>query len=189
MPVVRSSSQKHLGIYLDEKLNFSNNIQENNSKANKGIGTLRKLYNVLPRNSLITICKFFIWLHHDYGAIIFDQPENESFFKKIELVQYNTALAITGAIQGTSREMLYQEVGLETVNSRRWLKKLCCFYKIKNNGISSYLAERVPIHIHKTYSCRTDAFKYSFFPLAINEWDKLTLIFEHLILLLLELIG
>ena len=28
MPVVCSSCQKHLGIYLDEKLNFSNHIKE-----------------------------------------------------------------------------------------------------------------------------------------------------------------
>ena len=28
MPVVRSSCQKHLRIYLDEKLNFSNHIKE-----------------------------------------------------------------------------------------------------------------------------------------------------------------
>ena len=104
MPVVRSSCQKHLGIYLDEKLNFPNHIKEKISKVNKGIDILRKLYNVLPRNSLITIHKSFIRRHLDYGAIIFDQPENENFCKKIESAQYNAALAITVVIQGTSRE-------------------------------------------------------------------------------------
>ena len=69
---------------------------------------------MLPRNSLITIYKSFIWPHLEYGAIIFDQPEKESFLKKIECVQCNAALAITGAIQGTSREKLYKELGLET---------------------------------------------------------------------------
>ena len=77
------------------------------SKENKGIGVLRKLYNVLPRNSLITIYKSFIRPHLDYGAIIFDQPENESFCKKNESVQYNAALAITGAIKGTSNFKLW----------------------------------------------------------------------------------
>ena len=80
MPVVCSYFQKHLGIYLDEKLGFSNHIKEKDSKVNKGIGILGKLYNVLPRNSLI-IYKSFIQPHLDYGAIIFDQPENESFCK------------------------------------------------------------------------------------------------------------
>ena len=90
---------KHLRIQLNEKLNFSNHIKEKLSKANKGIGVLRKLYNVLPRSSLITIYKSFIRPHLNYGAIIFDQPENEGFCKKTESVQYNAILAITGAIQ------------------------------------------------------------------------------------------
>ena len=47
VPVVRSSCQKHLGIYFDEKLNFSNYIKEKNSKANKGIGILKKVVLLL----------------------------------------------------------------------------------------------------------------------------------------------
>ena len=100
IPVVCSSCQKHLGIYLDEKLNFSHHIKEKISKANKGVGILRKLYNVKPRNFLMTIYKSFIRPHLDYGAIIFEQPENESFSKKIKSVPYNAVLAITGQIKG-----------------------------------------------------------------------------------------
>ena len=104
------------------------------------------------------------------------------FVKKIKSVQYNAALANTGAIQGTSRENLFKELGLETLKSRRWLKKLCCFYMIKTNGIPSYLPELMPSEFHlyntwntrniTTYPCRTDAFKYYFFPWTINEWNK-----------------
>ena len=39
-------------------------------------------------------------------------------------MQYNAALAITGAIRGSSREKLYQELGLETLQQRRWYRKL-----------------------------------------------------------------
>ena len=59
-PVVRNSCQKHLGVHLDEKLNFRDHIKEKILKANKGVGTIRTLHNVLPRNSLMTICKSFI---------------------------------------------------------------------------------------------------------------------------------
>ena len=100
MPVVCIYCQKHLGINLDEKLNFSNHFEEKISKAKKGIGILRNLYNLLPRNSLTEIDKSFIRPHLDYSAITFDQSENESFCKKqIKSVQYNAALAFTGAIQ------------------------------------------------------------------------------------------
>ena len=39
------------------------------------------------------------------------------FCEKPESVQYKAVLAITGAIQGTSREKIYQELGLESLKS------------------------------------------------------------------------
>ena len=105
MPVVLSCScqlfscscQKHLGIYLDEKLNFSNHIKEKISKANKGIDISNHRGNSDRR---------------------------------------------------------YKELVLKTLKFRRWLKKLCCFYKIKNNGITSYLAELIPSesHLYNTWA-------------------------------------
>ena len=52
----------------------------------------------------------------DCGDIIYDQPQNESFCEKLESVQYNVELAITGAIQGTSHENIYQELVLESIS-------------------------------------------------------------------------
>ena len=45
-------------------------------------------------------------------------------YNKLESVQYNAALAITGAIRSSSREKLYQELSLESLKSRRWHRKL-----------------------------------------------------------------
>ena len=55
----------------------------------------------------------------NYGDIIYDQPQNESICEKIESVQYKAALAITGGIQGTFREKIYQELGLESQKNKR----------------------------------------------------------------------
>ena len=60
----------------------------------------------------------------DYGDIFYHQPQNESFCEKLESIQYKVALPITGAIQGTSRDKIYQELGLESFKSRRWYKCL-----------------------------------------------------------------
>ena len=81
--VERASYVKHFGILLDEKLN-------------KGISVLKKLRYSLPRKSLLTIYKAFLRPLVDYGDIIYDQPQNESFCDKLESVQYKAALAITG---------------------------------------------------------------------------------------------
>ena len=74
---------------------------------------MRKLRSYVPRISLLTIHKSFIRSHVDYADIIYDQPYNSSFTDRIESVQYNAALAITGAVRGTSKNKLYQELGLE----------------------------------------------------------------------------
>ena len=113
--VQQMSSQKYSGIYLDKQLTFKHHINEKITKANKGIGIIRKLNNILPRSAFLTIYRPFIRPHLEYGDVIYDQPENESFSSKIESVQYNAYLAITGAIRGTSQEKRYQELGLETL--------------------------------------------------------------------------
>ena len=68
----------------------------------------------MPRKSLITIYKAFLRPLIDYGGIIHE---------KLKSVQYKAALTITGAIQGSSREKLHQELGLESLKSRRWHRR------------------------------------------------------------------
>ena len=41
VPVSRASFQKHLGIYLDEKLNFNYHIKEKMTKAMKGMVVIK----------------------------------------------------------------------------------------------------------------------------------------------------
>ena len=42
-PVIRTMHHKHLGLILDEKLNFKEHLKEKMSKAYKVIDSLRKL--------------------------------------------------------------------------------------------------------------------------------------------------
>ena len=99
--------QKHLGMFLDSTLNFSEHLKTIFQKTNKTIGLLRELQTLLPRVPLITIYKSFIRPHLDYGDMIYDQTFNMLFQQKMETIQYNAALAITSAITGSSGEKLY----------------------------------------------------------------------------------
>ena len=142
--VKSSSTQKHLGMILDTKLDFSLHLKNVQNKVNKTIGLLRKLQDTLPRTLLITIFKSFIRPHLDYGGIIHDRAYNTSFHQNIGSIQHNAALAITGAVRETSREKLCQELGFESLQQRRWYKKLCCLFKIISNQSPSYLFQLVP---------------------------------------------
>ena len=101
-PVTTAPFQKHLGLFLDEKLNFGHHMNEKISKANKIIGLIKRLHYHLPCKSLLNIYKSFVRPHLDHGDVIYDQPNNDALCSRIESVQYNAALAITGAIKGSS---------------------------------------------------------------------------------------
>ena len=97
----------------------------------RGVGVIRKLSKILPQNPLITVYESFVRPHLDYGDVIYDQPNNESLCQKTESVQYNAALAIKGAIKGTSQMKLCNELGLESLKFRRWFRKLFVFQDYK----------------------------------------------------------
>ena len=119
VPIAHTTCQKHLGLYLDEKLSFYDYINAKISKANKGIEIIKWLSNTLPRNYLLTIYKSFIRPHIDYCDTVYDQPNYESFCTKFKCIQYNAALPITGAVKGTPQTKLYKELGLESLKFRR----------------------------------------------------------------------
>ena len=90
----------------------------------------------------VKVC-YYSLPHLYYCAVIYDQPNNESFCSKIERIQYNAAFAITGAIRGTSQSKLYSELGIESLKFRRWFRQLCTFFKIKICGKSEYLLNKI----------------------------------------------
>ena len=83
---------------------------------------------------------FFFW-----SDVIYDQPEKESFSSKIKSVQ---SLAITGAITGISQEKLHHELGLESVRSRRWLRRMRYFYKLIKTQKPFYLFYLIPAKLN-----------------------------------------
>ena len=79
---------------------------------------------------------------------------------------------------------MYQELGFESLISRKWSRGSLTFYKyftsksplylyfiIPKVNIESRTRQRENIPVLKT---RTDAFKYSYFPNSIQEWNKIS---------------
>ena len=187
IPLSNSLFQKHLDLKLNYiKLNFSEHIKSIPKKNSNTMGHLRKFQQILPRSSLLTIYKTFVRSQLYYADAIYDQAYNSAFHDKLESIQYNACLAITGAIRGTSTVKIYQELGLESLKSRHWFRKLCHVYKVLNEKSPSFLFKLIPNfnRVHNTrlsynippINVRHDYFqKNSFFPLAISEWNKLDL--------------
>ena len=106
------------------------------------------------------------------------QPQNDSFSEELESIQYKAALAITGAIQGTSWDKIYQELGPESLKSRKWYKRLGLMFRIMKEEAPNYLINLIPKceQIIRTrnnripiYYCRKESFKHSFFTYTLKD--------------------
>ena len=192
--VKRVTEHKHLGLTLDPKLNFVAHINEKSSKARQGIGLIRHLRPYLPTKALEQIYKMHVRPHLDYCDFIYHTPplENDQNsdinlnfqMSALESLHYQAALAITGAWRGTNRDKIYDELGWETLQNRRWFRRLTIFYKIINGMTPKYLSDPVPEHIRHLYGlrpsnvirplrCRKERFQKSFYPDSIKCWNQI----------------
>ena len=127
--------------------------------------------------------KAFVRPYPDYGDIIYDEAYNETFYQKLESIQYNACLALPGAIRWLSREKLYHELGLESLQCQCWYWKLCLFYKIFKENKLVYLFNLIPSK-NSNYNTRNrdkvtpfhtkhNFFKNYFSPSTVIKWNKL----------------
>ena len=101
------NEQKHLGPILDSGLSFKKHLDEKIIRAKEYIGIVKHLSKFLPLKTLDQMYKAFVRSHLDYCDIIYhisptiNPPPLLSTFnplmEKLERVQYQAALAVTGA--------------------------------------------------------------------------------------------
>ena len=115
----------------------------------------------MPTKALNLIYKARARSHFDYCDFIYHIPELETKerllesgrttdirlnyqMEKLESLQAQAGLAVTGAWKGTSRDKLYEELGWEPLHLRRWFRRLTVFYKIMHELTPQYLVDPVP---------------------------------------------
>ena len=105
--------------------------------------------------------------------------------EKVEIVQYQAGLAVTGAWQGSNRSKLYEELGWETLSDRRRCRRILQIHKIMNDKTPSYLKDNLPPNrrvflpnVFREIKCRTNRYMNSFFPDATSSWNIIISHFE-----------
>ena len=102
--MAKMNEQKHLGLVLDSNLSFKKHINEKIIKAKKNLGIIKHLSIFYLVRHLIK-CKALVRSHFDYCDILYHIPSLQTqlgvcltdLMEKAERIQYQAALAITGA--------------------------------------------------------------------------------------------
>ena len=134
-------------------------------KSKKNVGILKHLSKFLPLKTLDQMYKALVRSHLDYCDIIHHIPSHQnqaplgvtlnSLMEKVERIQYQSALAISGAWQSSSRTKLYEELGWESLSDRRMGRRILQIHKIFNNKTPSYLNDKLPPNCRTLFSGNT----------------------------------
>ena len=179
-------SHKHLGITLSKNLSWGDHVQDIVTKAGKRVDILAFLMYRLDRNTLEIIYKTFIRPILEYGDVLLcNMTEEQS--QMIEQVNKRAGSIISGAIRGTSSNVIYNELGWATMESRRKSHRLVTFHKIINGKTPDYLRNCLPQRVRDTTSyslrdadnlvtmpTRIEIYYKSFFPATVRDWNALS---------------
>ena len=192
--VTRVNEQKHLGLILTDNLSFEKHLDGKMGKAKRNIGILKHLSKYLPLKTLDQMYKALVRSHFDYCDMIYHIPPTlnqqgltlHTLMEKVEKIQYQAALAITGAWKGSSRLKLYEELGWESLSDRRSKNRILQIHKIIDGKTPAYLKDKLPpnrlpflLTVFRDIKYRTDRYGNSFFPDAISSWNEFITHFEH----------
>lgn len=177
------SNHKHLGVILSSNLSWRAHIFNVYEKASKKLNLLKGLKFKLSRETLSKLYKSLIRPAMEYADVLWDGC-SESESDLIEFVQYQSAKVVTGAMKGTSKTRLSEELAWEDMKTRRSMHKLVLYFKIVNNLTPNYLRDLLPQTVQQRsglvlrhalnytpFPTRTERFKKSFFPSTTMLWN------------------
>ena len=105
-------NHKHIGVTLSSNLTWTAHIINIHEKASKRLNLLKSIKFKLNRKTLSNLYKCLIRPLLEYADVLWDGcSDNESDL--IEHVEYQSAMVVTGAMRGTSRSRVLEDLAWE----------------------------------------------------------------------------
>ncbi|CAF1590139.1 unnamed protein product, partial [Didymodactylos carnosus] len=144
---------------------------------------------VLNRQALDVIYKSFVLPCFSYGCVVFSNT-TEYNLQRLQSAQYRAALAVTGAMCGSSFESILSDLGWSCIHDMFKQHRIVTYHTIIVRRKPDYLFGLIPTptHPNSNYNlrsqsatgpqlsmpkCRLDMVKHSFFYRALSEWSSL----------------
>lgn len=182
--ILSVQEHKHLGVYFTPVLSWSRHIDHITTKACRVLGFLRRNAKKLPLETKVSLYKSNVRSVLDYACAVWD-PWSARDVNSLERIQ---SIAVRFVCSNYARNFSVsrakESLGWESLQQRRKYLRLKFFHNIfhSRTGIDpgkyffkpDYVSERLD-HENKVkeIACKTEAFKMSFFPRTISQWNKL----------------
>lgn len=182
--LLRVSSYKYLGLTITSDLRWNTHVSNICSRAMSKLGFLRRYMKHGSRETKLLLYKTLVRPMLEYASVIWD-PHTSCCISELERIQRLAVRFVYNMYSSyVSPTKLCTEAGLETLQERRRMNRLKFLYLIVNDELGidkddyiTFFCPRSTRHFHsrtiKPYSYKNDAFKYSFFPRTIIDWNSL----------------
>ena len=179
------TSHTHLGLIFQENMSWNLNIDQICKKCSKRVFGLRLIQKLVPRKTLVNLYKTMVRPVIEYACAVYD---NLNLYEtvRLERIQRNAALIVTGAFTRTATDKLLEDLGWNSLADRRKFYRMSTMYKITHDLTPNYLKRLLPmpnvnrtrynlrniqdltlVHSKKQYHAK------SFFPKSVREWNQL----------------
>ena len=174
---------KYLGVELSSNLGWNRHIQSITSKASKSLGFIKR--NLKVKNKVVreTAYKTLVRPQLEYASTVWS-PHTQKNITRLEMVQRRAARwTLNRHSRLDSVTDMLHTLDWQTLEQRRSTAKLCMMYKIYHQIVAIQIP---PYFQHQTRPTRhshplalrqihthTNAYKYSFFPLVVVQWNRL----------------
>ena len=157
----RVKTYKYLGIDLDENLSWDSHIDNIVKKVSTGLGAIRRVRNLVPRETLIMIYKALIQPYFDYcssvwGSIRVCQSE------RLQKLQNRAARLIIFSDLNIRSTTLLRDLGWDSLERRRSQQLAIILFKILHNlvptRLNSLLKTTSSVHSHNLRNSKYNLF-------------------------------
>ena len=174
---------RYLGVDISSDLSWNFHVDRITGNANRTLGFIRR--NIKTKMSRVreTAYNTLVRPQLEYASAVWD-PHTDRRINQIEQIQKRAARwTVRNFDRQASVTRIIQELGWRTLAQRRADARLCLFYKVIHCLVAVPLPDHVQYSNRISRYCHSmtfrqvytskDYYKYSFFPLAIVQWNSL----------------
>ena len=174
---------KYLGLEISHDLKWNHHVQNVTTKANRTLGYIRRNIRTKHKGIRQTAYQTLVRPQLEYASPVWS-PHTDTNVNLIETVQRRAARWVTHNYSSySSVTQMINTLGWRSLEQRRADARLLMFYKIVHGLVEiplpTYIQRQIRMtrttHSYHFIQIQTSSnyYKYSFFPLAIVQWNNL----------------
>jgi hypothetical protein len=136
----RVSSSKSLGLIIDENLTWKFHIDSITKKVSAGIGALKRMRDLVTRETLIKVYHALIEPYFSYCAPVWDGLGKKQS-ERLQKLQNRAARVITCSSYDVPSSSLLDDLNWQILSANRFKQKAMLMHKTINKNTPLYLQE------------------------------------------------